>query len=471
MTANWFAYSALLAWPLVSISLYRTQSVGRATILTILGAFLLLPAEIIMKVETIPALDKTTIPNVCALLGCLLLSRRKRVRGRFGIFELLAITYITSPFLTSVVNGDPVVAGTRIIPGVDYYDGISAVLSQILAILPFFIGRHYLQRVTDGEDILRILSAAGLVYSLPMLFEIRMSPQLSNLIYGYFPSSFSTEGRYGGFRPVVFMSNGLAVAFFTMTALLASLSLWRAKVTVRIVPAATSTPYLAVVLVLCKTLGVLVYTIVAAPLIGLAKPKTCVRVAALLVSIGLLYPLLRIENVFPDKFLVAFAEKFSEERANSLLTRFEQEQQLLERSSERPILGWGRFGRSRVYDEYGKDLSLTDGQWIITLGQFGIVGFIAQFGLLALPVLRALAALKFVETAPHRLFFCTLALIVSFGLVEQLPNASLSAWSWLLAGSLLGTAEHVRQLSRLTKTGRPQYSSKTLFAPQSKINI
>ena len=88
-------------------------------------------------------------------------------------------------------------------------------------------------------------------------------------------------------------------------------------------------------------------------------------------GIALLYPLLRAEGLFPDKLLVGIAEQVNVERAGSLLTRFEQEQQLLDRSSERPIFGWGRFGRSRVYDEYGKDISLTDGLWIITLGSSG----------------------------------------------------------------------------------------------------
>ena len=57
---------------------------------------------------------------------------------------------------------------------------------------------------------------------------------------------------------------------------------------------------------------------------------------------------------------------------------------MLERASERILFGWGRFGRSRVYNEYGSDISVTDGRWIITLGQFGVVGFMGEFGLLAL---------------------------------------------------------------------------------------
>ena len=165
---------------------------------------------------------------------------------------------------------------------------------------------------------------------------------------------------------------------------------------------------------------------------------SCVRVAVVLASVAMLYPLLRAEGLFPDRVLVNVAQHLNDERAGSLQTRFEQEQQLLDRSAERPIFGWGRFGRSRVYDGDGKDISLTDGLWIITLGSFGLVGFLAQFGLLALPVFRAASSFKFATSDQDRLFLAAFTLIVALGLVEQLPNSSLGSWNWFLAGSLLG---------------------------------
>ena len=443
MTANWFAYLALMSWPFVAILFYKSLPAARATVLTVFCALLVLPSGVSVKIQMIPALDKNSIPSLCALVGCLLVGRRsKLVRYGFGIAEFLVLVYVVGPFFTSALNNDIIFIGPRIIPGVGNYDAVSVMLSQLLAVLPFFLGRYFLQDPEDTWTILRAIVAGGLLYSLPMLFEIRMSPQLSNWIYGYFPSSFSTEGRYGGFRPVVFFGNGLALSFFVMTALLASVALWRAKITS--LPTVAIPSYLAFVLVLCKSLGALVYAVFAGPLVGWSRPSSCVRVAVLLVSVALLYPLLRAEGLFPDKLLVNIAEQVSVDRAGSLETRFDQEQQLLDRSSERPIFGWGRFGRSRVYDEYGKDTSLTDGLWIITLGQFGLVGFLAQFGLLALPVFRAASSLKFATSDQDKLFLAALALIVALGLVEQLPNSSLGSWNWLLAGSLLGRAEKLR---------------------------
>ena len=92
--------------------------------------------------------------------------------------------------------------------------------------------------------------------------------------------------------------------------------------------------------------------------------------------------------------MIETAAMIDTDRATSLKTRFDNEDLLLQRASQRFLFGWGRWGRARVYDEEsGKDMSITDGRWIITIGQFGLFGFVAEFGLLILPVFRAASAL------------------------------------------------------------------------------
>jgi hypothetical protein len=97
-----------------------------------------------------------------------------------------------------------------------------------------------------------------------------------------------------------------------------------------------------------------------------------------------------------------------------------------------------------VYDENGNDRSITDGQWIIAFGQFGFVGFIAQFGLLALPVFLTTRISGSAAAQREFIFLACLTLLVALTVVEQLPNASISSWSWLMAGVLLGQAERIR---------------------------
>jgi cell division protein FtsW (lipid II flippase) len=272
-----------------------------------------------------------------------------------------------------------------------------------------------------------------------------MSPQLSNWIYGYFPSSFPTEVRYGGFRPVVFMENGLVLAFFAATSLLAAVALWRARIRIRPFAPPAVIAYLGVLLVLCKAAGALMYGLFGGPLIALARPRLQMRLAVMLVGIGLLYPALRATQLFPTSSVLGTMGLINEERASSLAFRFRQEDLLLAHAEERPWFGWGRYARSRVFNEYtGGDDSVTDGMWIITLGSFGIFGFVAQFGLLAFSVFRAAPLARLIKSEQDRVLIAALALIVALNVVEQLPNAGISGWSWVLAGALIGRSELIQ---------------------------
>ena len=257
--------------------------------------------------------------------------------------------------------------------------------------------------------------------------------------------------RYGGFRPIVFMENGLVAAFFLMTATVAAAAFWRTRTRVQKFAPAAITAYLSAVLILCKSLGALVYGVALVPLVRLARPRLQLRVAMILAIFAVTYPLLRAADLVPTNYIVEAARSISEERADSLQFRFDHEQRLLERASQRILFGWGRCGRSRIYDEWGNDIGITDGRWTITLGQFGIFGFLAEFGLLALPVFRAASALRFAESERDSIFLAALALIVAINMIDLLPNASLSPWTWLLAGALLGRAETLRGAARQSR--------------------
>ena len=115
---------------------------------------------------------------------------------------------------------------------------------------------------------------------------------------------------------------------------------------------------------------------------------------------------------------------------------------------ERRWFGWGRFGRGRVHDSNGIDISVTDGWWINIMADFGLFGFFSNFGLLALSVFRATAALKYAPTVREREYMAALALIVGINIFDLLPNSPISPWTWLLVGALMGRAEALRAVSR-----------------------
>jgi hypothetical protein len=450
MTPNWFAIFALIGWPLAAIALYASRPVVQATLWTFLGAQLLLPVGTSFKFQMVPQFDKASIPSLCALVCCMFVSGKaiKPLR-KFGLVEILIAMNVVGPVITSLLNSDPIVVGGTVLPGVGVYDGLSAGLSQFIILIPFFLGRQFLRRPDDVQSVFSTLVIAGVGYSVLLLFEIKMSPQLHFWVYGYYSTDFIQEMREGGsFRPMVFMGHGLVAGFFAMTALVASAVIWRAGTPVfRAVSPALITGYLAVVLVLCKSGAALVYGAVLAPLVRWTKPRLQMKFAVVLVAIALTYPIARIAEVFPTDTIINIAMSINAERASSLKFRFDQEEQLLERASQRFLFGWGRFGRSRVYVEdwrgVGVDASVTDGRWIITLGQFGVFGFLAEFGLLAISVLYAVRAIRLAETFRDTVFLAGLALIVSVNIVELLPNSTLLPWTWLLAGTLLGRSEAI----------------------------
>lgn len=448
---NWVAYFALLIFPLVAFGLYSVLSISKATLWTILGAYLLLPVGAEIKIAGIPTFDKNSIPNIAALLCSSIWAGRfpKLFRG-FGMPEILIVALLASPFLTSMLNGDAIQIGITYLPGVGPYDALSAAGTQFIFMSPFFLGRQLLRQPENNGEILRVMALAGLAYSIPMLFEVRMSPQLHAWIYGYYPTDFIQEIRDGGFRPMVFMGHGLLVAFFAMTTLVAAASLWRTKARIlKIVSPGALTAYLTSALVLCKTASALFYALLLVPLIRWASPRLQLRVAVVLALVTITYPLVRAAGLIPTTSILQIANSLNAERGESLKTRFDNEDQLLDRAWQRPWFGWGRYGRNRVYNGWnGGDSSITDGHWIITMGQFGITGFIAEFGLLALSIFSASRSLKFARPKWEREYLAALAIIVGVNMIDLLPNSSIRPWTWLLAGALLGRAEALQAITR-----------------------
>lgn len=453
--ANILAYIALFSWPLISIPLFFVLRLPVAFAISILGADLLLPSGLEVKFAMIPAFDKSTIACLSAAIGCSLSARRLPFSlSSFRGFNLLVVAYLVSPFITSTLNGDPIQSGDRIMPGVGLYDAGSAFILQFILICPLLLGRQIIRTDRDILDVFRVLVISGMLYSVLLLFEVRMSPQLHYWIYGYYPSQFAQAIREGGFRPMAFMGHGLLASFFLMMCVAAATAFWRLNVKLIGQSSAGVSAYLAVVLVACKSLGALIYGVALAPLVRWASPRTQVRVAVALAVIGLTYPVTRTFNLFPQDALIHIAAEISDDRARSLEFRFKNEDELLAKGSERFWFGWGRYGRNRIYGEYGTEV-VTDGRWIITFGQFGALGFIGEFGLLALPILYAVRSIRHTRDKRTALLLGTLALIQAARIIDQLPNASINPWAWLLTGALLGNAELSR---RSPKRARPSDS-------------
>jgi len=443
---NALAYLILFSWPLLSIWFYRHKSIQVATLVTIIGGFMLLPVSTFVDFPLIPPLGKHSIPVLAAIIGCRLIKKQKiKYFTNKGLLQVLVISLFLGAFITAELNADKVILAGKFISGLTLHDAISAVVATFLSVTPFFIGKQFFRSYQDQLLMFRFLAIAGLIYSIPMLYEIRMSPQLHGLFYGYLPSGFHQQKRGDGFRPVVFMGHGLWVAFFSVCTLTAMVSLGKVKEEIKNYAANTLSYYLFIVLVLCKTKASLLYGVFTFVLIKKIGYKKQLKIAVLLAMLTLLYPTMSIMKVFPHQKIAELAESYlGPERAQSLVYRFDNEVQLLEHARKRFFFGWGGWGRNRVFDEEtGKDIAVTDGRWIIKFGTSGFIGFIAEFGLLAMAIFKARSAAKRVKDNKELSLLAAHALLISIVMVDQLPNASLAPWLWLLAGILLGRSEAI----------------------------
>lgn len=268
-----------------------------------------------------------------------------------------------------------------------------------------------------------------------------MSPQLNRIVYDFFPHNWNQHVRGDGFRPLVFLMHGLALAIFLSKTVLAAFGSSRFETGSRKTFYLLAGGWLLVTLVLSNSLGALLITLVLLPLLFLIGTRGQLVAAASIAVITLTYPMLRNADVVPTERLVSLAAEIDEGRSMSLAFRFEQEDLLLEHARERPLFGWGTFGRNRLYDARGRDISTTDGLWVITFGKSGWAGYLAEFGLLTIPlVLLALRARRS-QIEPET---AILALVLAAHLIDLLPNGFMSPITWLIAGALLGRLEYER---------------------------
>jgi len=446
-------FLALSLWPVASFAFFRRYRLPLALCLTLLGGYLLLPEKTSFDLPLLPAFDKDSVPALAALLMLLILAAPTGRGGREkpsaalrpGLLPrhpvalvLIAILGIGA-FMTILTNGDPIFHAGRVYPGMRLYDGFSEVLSAIMAILPLLMARKVLARPEDHRLALTVFAFAGIAYSFPALFEVRMSPQLHTWVYGFFQHSFVQHYRGNGiWRPVVFLPHGLWLSiFFTMTAL-AALGLWRLKASPRKVFGFAAL-WLLATLFFSRSLGAMLIYLTLLPVILLLSARQQLLAATTIAAIFLTYPVLRSADLVPIERVVAFAETINANRANSLRIRIENEDAMLARALERPIFGWGGWGRSRTVTKDGVQTTpIADGYWTIVLGVGGWARYIAEVGLLTMPIFlfafRRRPDWPGMETS-------IIAIMLTANLTDMIPNATITPVTWLLAGCLWGRVE------------------------------
>jgi hypothetical protein len=353
----------LFGWIPCVLLLFMWMPPRHAVITALMIGWLFLPAAT-FQLPGIPDYSKMMATSAGILLAALIFDTETLLAFRPKWYDLPMVVFCLCPFVTNSNEN------------IDVYDSFSWSVNQVITWgLPYFIGRVYFTDAQAVRELAIGFFISGLIYIPICVFEMRMSPQLSKWIYG-FDSGFSGS-RLGGWRPAGFLASGLMLGMWMISASLSGLWLWYtgSLKQVRGRSAGKLVFALIVVTILCRTTGALIlfmlglgclftirWTRVALPFLVLCLP-------------ALVYPLVRAGNTWDGSQLVALAENtVGAERAQSVRFRFKNENILGAKALRRFWWGWGRFGRSRVFDENGKDVSTTDGLWIITFGQQGAVG-------------------------------------------------------------------------------------------------
>lgn len=453
-----------MAWPAVSLVLFLRLRIELALIWSILGAYLLLPPLTEFDLPLVPAMDKYTLPSLTALMIVLVVLRRPvSVLPQSRVVVLLLLGAVFGAIPTVLTNSDPILfqrlAGsdpitfiTGSLPGLRLIDIFSAVSTQVLMLIPFFLGRQFLASEQGLRDLVLALCLAGLAYSIPALIEVRISPQINIMIYGFFQHSWEQMIRQGGFRPIVFLPHALWLAFFFVMAICATAALARHAPPRTRPRFAAALIYLLFVLWLCKSLASMLYALALAPLILFAPVRWQVRVALAVAAVAVTYPMLRNLHVVPIDGILDMARAISPDRAASLEFRILNEEQLLDRAAEKPAFGWGGWGRNLIRDgETGDILTIPDGRWIIMFGSHGWFGYICQMGLLAAPLLLLARSPREATPRPEAYLAAVLALILAATMMDMMINDTLVPVTWMISGAILGYAERLRQPAKAAR--------------------
>jgi hypothetical protein len=421
----------LVGWIPVVLAMFATLPARRAMLISFLAAWMFLP-NATYKITGVPEYSKMSATCLGVVLATLLFDARRWSEVRPSWLDIPMLVWCLCPFASSISNG------------LGAYDGLSAVVEAVVMWgLPYWFGRMYLRDLDGLRELAICLFIGGLVYVPFCLWEIRMSPNLHHAIYGFGGTGIEYEADLGkwGSRPRVFMGTALTVGLFMTAASISGIWLWMTR-SVRQLWGCSTGALAAVVTatgVVCKNMGATALLALGMTALLVVKHFRSPTLLYALIAAAPLYMAARSAGRWSGEVLVNAAAMIHPKRAESLEFRLYNEDMLVDKAMEQPVWGWGRWGRARVYREDGKDISVTDGLWIIALGNTGLVGLTASTAVLLLPVM------VFLRRYPVRIWLHpavapagALAVLLVLYCIDNLFNAMVNPIYSVAAGGLVG---------------------------------
>lgn len=437
--------AALLAWPILMVVLVAFMPARRVVMVSIIGGNLFLPqAQIVLP--GFPNYSKPLASGLGALLAAMIMSTPKLLSWRPGRIDLFFFAFLLAPGVSSLTNG------------LGSYDAFAETVNRFLEWgVAYWVGRALLTDNAAMRELAVAFVIGGLVYLPLCVWESVMSPQLHHQLYGFRPSSFRMTKRWGGWRPMVFMQHGLAVAAWMGATAVVGWVLWRSRAVTVIagVPVKLAAIGLVVGTIGLRSTGaaiLVVMLIVAAEVVQAFRSRVILMVL-LLAPAG--YIALRVAG-WEGEQLVSFAQSIDESRASSLNTRLENDAIIVDKAMERPMFGWGGWGRWRVKDPVtGKDITISDSWWGILVGSTGVFGLVATYGTFIAPMfvmIRRKTSSRIFDQAQGAAWAVGLAVLLF--VIDTLANAMPNSSFMLASGAMAGFVSRPRR-AVAAQTGPP----------------
>ena len=406
----------------------------RAMIGTYLVGFFFLP-HVSIAIPFVPDFDRSSAILYAMLLGTLFFDTGRILGFRPRWFDVPMLFFCMAPGFSSITND------------LGVWDAISEFARACIAWgLPYLMGRMYLTTPDAFRDLVVGFIMFALIYVPLALWEMRMSPQLHLQLYGFTPPRTTMRGAFFPFqfKPVVFMSKPFFVAMtFGVAAVFSTALVWgRLRRSIFLVPLLVVIPGLIVVTIMAKVWS---STILMMMGLGVLAWTRATRTRIALLACILIVPLYigtRVTGKWSGDFIVELVRPLSEAKAGSFEVRIENEDALAANAMERPAFGWGAWNRGREFSDWdGRNLSRTDGLWIIVLLQNGLFGLLSFLVAMLLPVwlfARAVPPGRWLAGSMAPVF--AVAIAVTMHMIDNIPNAFANPVFYIGVGGLASMA-------------------------------
>ena len=427
MHSSPIATIVLIAWVPFTIILFSILPHRRAVIVAFLIAWLFLPITV-LSLPGFPDYNKISATCIGVFLATIILDPNRLTHFKPKLIDLPMIVLCFCPAASSLSNGMPP------------YDALSAAFySTVKWGMPYFIGRIYFNDLEGMKELVIGVFIGGIIYIPFCLYEIRMSPQLHTMVYGFHQHSFEqTKRSGGGWRPTVFMQHGLMVSMWMSMCSVSGLWLWRHKVLKRLygIPVSLILMILVTTSILCKSGGALILMCFGICILLLTNKYTTNLTYVAVSILIVIYLLFRAPGLWDGDEIISICRTLmGSDRAGSLEYRFRMEEIFSAHTRSRIILGWGGWGRNSPSGVK----TIPDSLWIVIFSKYGSVGLSALITTFLLPVIMLRKRIHPGQwshpfVAPT---VCATAIVLLYT-IDNLSNAMYNPIYILMIGGLAG---------------------------------